>query len=497
MQITELRLSPTSRPPTSASGSSGLTDRFAPSEETASRPLTRQELVRKLFNGSEPVQELRVDWQAKPGGRLLTRAGVGPDGSLAFVNDDRLVVLRPDGSEKSSQAQGERDVFNIFLAPVVHSGGVLAAGKLGLTSFDATGAERWHHPIGEMKTRPAVAADGTVFAAAGDEMHAFDAAGKKLWSTSLRPQLVELYRRDREEWAEGLRADLLDPDKAEKKEVLESLLAGAEKELRDPNFGKDVQVVFEGGPSLGPDGRVYCFTQVGPLFCLDSGSGQVEWMQKDPRTYLAEDGVAFTPAGDLLGVTGNSLLQVIAPDGKVRYEYGAWLEKRLDQATPEEANEARRSGNMASCGLPALSPDGQAIYWAGRDGKVRAVDLEGNKLWTAEVPHRDGYAGEMDVSVGRDGLLYCANSKGLSALSPEGELLWRYETNDKYAYATLSEDKVILNTYSGEVFCLDCASLSDRARSALNASEPASRIAVANGWVTVGGVRVKQKRSGA
>lgn len=482
---------------TSASGSSGLTDRFVPSEKTSARPLTRQELVRKLLNGTEAVQELRVDWQANPGGRLLSRAGVGPDGSLAFINDDRLVVLGKDGSEKVSLAQGERDSFNIFRAPVLHPGGVLVAGTLGLTSFDSRGAELWHHPIGEMRTRPALSADGTVFAAAGEHMHAFDAAGQKLWSTSLRPHLVELYRRDREDWAEALRADLLDPDKADRKEVFESLLASAENQLRDPDFGKEINVEFEGGPSLGPDGRVYCFTRVGPLFCLDPRSGQVEWMQKDPRTYLAEDGVAFTPAGDLVGVTGNSLLQVIATDGKVRFEYGSWIEKRLDQATPEEADEARRSGNMASCGLPALSPDGKAIYWAGRDGKVRAVDLEGNKLWTAEVPHRDGYAGEMDVSVGRDGLLYCANSKGLSALSPQGELLWRYETNDKYAYATLSEDKVILNTYSGEVFCLDCGSLSERARSALNASEPASRIAVANGWVTVGGVRVKQKGSRA
>ncbi|GMU54646.1 MAG: hypothetical protein AMXMBFR33_37920 [Candidatus Xenobia bacterium] len=449
--------------------------------------------MRKLLQGDQSVQELRVDWQQNVGGRLLSQAGVGPDGSLAFVNDETLVVLRADGSRQMSVPQGRDDWFNIFRAPVIHSGGVVAAGQSGLTSLDSTGRKRWHQDIGEVATRPVVSSDGTVFAAAGESMHAFSPDGEKLWSTSLREKLVELWREERTAWANGLEQDLANPDKAHKKDVLEPLLDSARKELADPDFGKNLEIKLQGGPSLGPDGKLYCFTQVGPLFCLDQKTGEIEWVLPDKRNYLCEGGVAFSPEGDLLGVTGNSLLRVISPQGEVRFDYAAFLEKRLDQTSEQEASEARRAGNMGSCGLPALSPDGQTIYWAGRDGKLRAVDRQGNKRFTLEIPHRQGYAGEMDVSVGRDGTLYCANSQGLTALSPQGEQLWRYETNDKYAYATLVGDKVVLNTYSGEVFSLDCGTLNQKAAAALETSEPAPRIAVANGWVTIGGVRVKHR----
>ncbi|MEW6283352.1 MAG: PQQ-binding-like beta-propeller repeat protein, partial [Candidatus Eremiobacterota bacterium] len=462
-------------------------DRFEPGDGST-RPPTRQELIRQLLNPDREVKELRVDWKQNIGGRLLSRAGVGQDGRLAFVSDDRLVVLKPDGSEQMSVPQGEPDVFNIFLPPVVDPGGVVAAGGAGLTSFGPSGKKLWHRKIGEVVTRPAVGQDGTVYAAGGDgRMVAFDSRGKKLWATDVRPTLVELYREDREAWCESLRRDLADPDKADRKDVLESLLQDAEQELADPEFGKDVTVKFEGGPSLGPDGRVYCFTQVGPLFSLDGRTGEIQWVQPDTANYLDEGGLSFTPDGQVLGVTGNSLLRCIRPeDGEVLFDYGCWIEKRLDQVSPEEADDARRSGNMGSCGLPDLSPDGETIYWGGRDGKVRAVDRQGNKVFTVEIPHNAGYAGEMDVSVGQDGCLYCANSRGLTVLSSRGEELWRYETSDKYSYATLAGDKVILNTYSGEVVCLDSRDLKQRAEAAAEEDAPAPRIAVGNGWVTVG-----------
>ncbi len=475
-----------------ASAAPGRGDGFQASDSTP-RPMTRQEMMRKLLQGDQPVQELRVDWQQNVGGRLLSQAGVGPDGSLAFVNDESLVVLRADGSRQMSVPQGRDDWCNIFRAPGIHSDGVVVAGRSGLTSLDSSGQKRWHYQIGEVGTRPVVGSDGTVFAAAGESMHAFSPDGKKLWSTSLREKLVELWREERTAWARGVEQDLANPDKAHKKDVLEPLLDSARKELADPDFGKDLEVRFEGGPSLGPDGKVYCFTTVGPLFCLDQKTGELEWLLADKRNYLCEGGVTFSPEGDLLGVTGNSLLRVISPQGEVRFDYAAFLEKRLDHASEQEASEARRSGNMGSCGLPALSPDGQTIYWTGRDGKLRAVDRQGNKRFTLEIPHRQGYAGEMDLSVGHDGTLYCANSQGLTALSPQGEQLWRYETNDKYAYATLAGDKVVLNTYSGAVFSLDCGTLKQKAAAALETSEPAPRIAVANGWITIGGVRVKHR----
>jgi outer membrane protein assembly factor BamB len=92
-----------------------------------------------------------------------------------------------------------------------------------------------------------------------------------------------------------------------------------------------------------------------------------------------------------------------------------------------------------------------------------------------------------------DGTLYCANSRGLTALSPEGVSLWRYETRDKYCHAALNGEKVVLSTYSGEVYCLDAGDLSRRARQAIDSPAPPVQIEVANGFVTVGGVRLKQR----
>lgn len=447
---------------------------------------TRQDVLNRLLTPQDHSQEFYVRWSTPIGGRLLAPPAVAADGRSASVNDQGLVVLGPEG-EVRTRIPG---AFRLFSPPVfTPDGGLLAASPQGLSCYDGAGSLRWSRDLGDMPTSPAVDAQGRVYAAAqGGVLHSFEADGTPRWSHDLTPQLREVYREDRQRWAETLRQDLQKPDLDPGfRQSLVKMLAEAEAQIAAPDAGYTGTPKIAGGPSLAPDGSVYVFTEVGPLFRFHP-DGRLE-RQEDLPTWLQAQGVAFTPDGGVLGVAGNSTLLALTPDGSLDFEYGGFVEQRLDRLPPEKAAEARRSGNTGASTVPRLSPDGAAIYFGGMDGKLRAIDRAGNKLWTREL------AGSADVAVAADGTVYGVSPKGLTALSPEGRVLWSYETQSKYCHVAVSGSDVLLTTYSGTVYALDADHYRRMAEASFHAPTPAepTRIEVADGWVTIGGVRLPQR----
>lgn len=447
---------------------------------------SRREVLDRLLTPQDRAQEFYVRWSTPVGGRLLAPPAVAADGRLATVNDEGLVILGPEG-EVHTRIPG---AFRLFSPPVfTPDGGVLVAGSQGLCSYDRAGQLRWSHDLGDMPTSPAVDAHGRVYAAAqGGVLHSFEPDGTPRWSHDLAPQLREVYRDDRKRWAETLRQDLRKPDLDPGfRQSLVKMLAEAEAQIAASDAGYTGPPKIAGGPGLGPDGSVCVFTEVGPLFRFHP-EGRLEREERLP-TWLQAGGVAFTPGGGVLGVGGNSTLLALTPDGSLDFEYGGFVEQRLDRLSPEKAAEARRSGNTGASTVPRLSPDGGTIYFGGMDGKVRAIDRAGHKLWTREL------AGSADVAVAADGTVYGVSPQGLTAFSPEGRVLWSYETQSKTCHVAVSGSDVILTTYSGTVFALDADHYRRMAEVALSAPTPAepTRIEVADGWVTIGGVHLPQR----
>jgi ABC-type dipeptide/oligopeptide/nickel transport system permease subunit len=75
-------------------------------------------------------------------------------------------------------------------------------------------------------------------------------------------------------------------------------------------------------------------------------------------------------------------------------------------------------------GGPVLSPGADLLYAVNRAGIFYALDLSGQPLWQVEL----AAGGAGTPAIGSDGAVYVSDRQGgLSAISPNGDLLWRYQ----------------------------------------------------------------------
>lgn len=76
-------------------------------------------------------------------------------------------------------------------------------------------------------------------------------------------------------------------------------------------------------------------------------------------------------------------------------------------------------------GGPVLSPGKEALYALSGEGTLLAISLEGEKLWQAQLPA----GGVGSPAVDGAGNIYAADvAAGLSKFTPQGELLWRFQS---------------------------------------------------------------------
>ncbi len=462
--------------------------RLPAGRSTLHRPATsarEQKIDADQFLGSlmnADFQDLMTVWKTPIGGRIMEPPDVAPDGSLAFVNDEGLVVLNPQGQIKHRVSTS----VDIFTSPrFLKDGRVAVVDRHGLKVFKGDQLD-WARPVGDIHTNPDIDDEGNLYVATRDRrVFCFDPQGEKKWERDLSPELLKRVRHQR---SSSLRRDRYRLARGEVSESfrpqLEMMADKREQDLKDPNYGSDGLTEIQGGPNLGPDGRAYVFTEVGPLIALDP-QGEVAWSGHDD---LDGREVNFTPDGQLLTLTSFSHMKLIDDQGRTEWVYGGFTEERLDQLSSEQAKEARRAGNFGASTVPESSPDGQQLYFSGLDGKLRAVSRDGKKLWSLQLQD-EGTHSSPDVEVGRDGTVYAVGPLGVDAVSPEGKKLWQFRVKDKHAHLALVGDRVCLATYNGNVYLLDNEEIARKLalyESGAGAGADETTIEFEDGYLTIG-----------
>ncbi len=183
-------------------------------------------------------------------------------------------------------------------------------------------------------------------------------------------------------------------------------------------------------------------------------------------------------------------------DGNEVWKWSAAFEKRSDELTRKQRQEAFGWGNGLIESSPTLTRDGQTILVAG-DEKLLALDLDGNLLWKKELPGARNLRDEA-IQVGPDGTIYVKTDYNTQvwALNEQGEQVWHYANHSPSgsAFMAVNQETVVFVTREGSAVALRQDALRKRIEEvAARPDDSPSQIQVGNGVVTVGGVRVKTR----
>jgi outer membrane protein assembly factor BamB len=236
---------------------------------------------------------------------------------------------------------------------------------------------------GQIRSRPAVAPDGTIYAIAEDScLYALSPSGQLAWKCDLGwlPWDCLAVGADGMIYAGLKNRDL----------VAVNPRGGVVWRLRCDGL-------FVGDPLIAPDGTVYVGIAPGTVVSL-SESGRQQWR--------------ITLPGSLLGapvMDGAGTIYLIASDRRL-YALTQWGEFKW--SLPLSAMPA----------APAIAEDGTVLVGT-TDGQVIAVSPDGDMLW-----HRNEDAPIVGISVGTDQIIAATADGVLLGLSRGGKELWKEDT---------------------------------------------------------------------
>ncbi len=236
---------------------------------------------------------------------------------------------------------------------------------------------------GQIRSRPAVAPDGTIYAISEDGyLYALSPGGELAWKCDLG-------------WLPW-----------------DCLAVGADGMIYVGLKNRDLVAVsprgavvwrtrfdglFVGDPLIAPDGTVYVSISPATVVSL-SQVGRQQWSITLPGSLLA------APVMDGVGT-----IYLVASDRRL-YALTQWGEFKW--SLPLHASPTS----------PAIAADGTVLVGTG-DGQVMAVSPDGDMMW-----HRAIGAPVAGVSVGADQIIAAASDGLLLGLSAEGRELWREST---------------------------------------------------------------------
>ncbi len=298
---------------------------------------------------------------------------VGPDGTIyAGSADSTLVALHPDGTEKWA-----RKLDRAVLEPVALAadGTVYAAASDMLVAADSLGTLKWtlEGAAGKKFTSPSVGPDGALYTGSEDgHVYAFGPDGSDRWSYSTGDSI--------------LFAPVIGTGGTVYAASGDTLIALRRDGTPKWAFGTVSDIT--GAPAIGPDGTVYVGT---------------DWNPRD----------------------NTSALFAIRPDGSMRY------------AVP--GREIRISNG------PVLSPDGATLYYGDHygglnalrsddGGEPRSVQLNNSSAPVLSTP-----------AVGPDGTIYAGSGNQFYiALNPALETVWSVFSGYAVASPALTPDSSLI-----------------------------------------------------
>lgn len=315
----------------------------------------------------------RVLWSVPMQGWAGASPVLGPGNTVLLVDARGIAMLV---NTRSGQPSWSYDLGDRLLYTPAVSGDTLLIARVGeLAVLGPQGHPHWIKATGVAPVlSPAIARDGTVYAADGPLLYAMRSDGKERW------------------------------------------------QYKTATF-------YSGSPVIAHDGTVYIGAKT-VLMALDP-KGRQKWFHRADSTLYSNP--AIDAAGNLYLGTGHGIVSLDAA-GRVRWKYAG----AATEATPVIGADNRIYAGDVTGRFTALSPSGQvvwtrrlgqsigasaalargSIYVGTGDGRLHALDLAGHEQWAVQL----GGAVFGAPMIGPDGHVYVGAGRSYFALNTASPL---------------------------------------------------------------------------
>lgn len=338
-------------------------------------------------NAAADGSELKVVWKfpTRDATGVAGLPAIGEDGAVYLTSSDGLLhALNSDGSKRWSRDESgiarvgrpttgaSRDVA------INHHGTIYAAIGGGLSAFEPDGSLKWRIPPasdGDVSS-PAIAQTGEIYFHRGDHLCAVNPDGTVKWErrTNGRPEFATVIGKDGTVYASGYKRG--------------SLISRVNAFGPDgtPKWTFQTKAVIRASPALGEDDSLYFGGFDANLYALDV-NGHLKWAFK-----TGGESVGATPAvdeGQIYFGSGNSL-RAIGSDGELRWRF-------------------QTNGLVVSS--PAITSNGDVCFTS-NDGTFYRVSRGGELQHALDLG--EAIAGSPLIS--SDGTIYIRDARSLKAL---------------------------------------------------------------------------------
>lgn len=365
----------------------------------------------------------QVRWLFKADEEVMTPPALGADGTVYFGDEAaRLYAVNADGTERwTFNAYAELGPWGetnfLFCAPAVGGDGTIYVGSGGyyengegsvhfgiLWAIAPDGTEKWRYETGEGSAidwiqygNPAVALDGTIYVMdnAG-ELHAVNADGTKRWSFATSEKGTTL----------------MAPAIATDGTIYISTKAGHVHALHPDGtlawtYDLGATGLSRAAPIIGAGGTIYTGAANGTIHAI-TPQGAAAWPspfdvgdQTASSLAVGVDGTVYVSGVSYVSGHNRAVLFALAGDGTEKWRF-------------PKAADPPKFGSFST--TPTVGADG-IVYFGidadpslGGDGRLYAIDPDGNKVWQSSVSF--GSIGSSSPLLAPDGTLYIGTGTG-------------------------------------------------------------------------------------
>ncbi|MCD6448784.1 MAG: PQQ-like beta-propeller repeat protein [Thermoplasmata archaeon] len=319
----------------------------------------------------------------------------------------------------------------IMGSPVIANDGTIYVGGLGpikngtLYAINPNGTIKWiknippktKYGFSHIRTSPAIGEDGTIYVGTWEGyLYAFTPDGEEKWKISLGNWINDLSLDENGTIYAGI-FSISYPNPSPAK-----FFAVFPNGTIKWNFTTEATVAWS--PAIGKDGILYGGATDSYLYAVYVSNGNLKWRYKTKATRVSspsigEDGIIYFGTDQWWG---NNRLYALYPNGTLKWDF-------------KPDNEVYGATSYP----PAIAEDG-TLYFGTGEGRIYAVDKDGNKKWHKHV----GQYPTPPV-IGADGTIYIAATKKVSptypredgylyAFNPNGTIKWRIMLHSDIPY---------------------------------------------------------------